>query len=375
MDFFNAELRYLEWKKQYEGGQIDADTFEEWVNTIYVRGPDSTAWHIGINTGLWYRQEGLAWVEDNPHKKYAQPAVSAEPPPPPPPRETNQPPAAPLPSSARPGRKSSTLTIVLIALGGFICLGFLVVGVFFASLLPEILATPTPQTAVINPPFPPSPVATEAPAPPTPPQTETPQQQPSGAAPNPARAVVFEDDFSDEGSGWQDIRVGENFDTLYFEGGYLIVVTTKGYTAQADPAREFSGPVSVEVDAVQNTGSPQDEFGLMCHYSKNSDGTGSYYYFAIASDGLGVIYRVDHGQKSLLLTEPPGDRSDVILPARQVNRLQADCLDGGRLSLSVNGAELVSASDSTFTGGGAGLRADSEAGETEIRFDNFVVFH
>ena len=45
-----------------------------------------------------------------------------------------------------------------------------------------------------------------------------------------------------------------------------------------------------------------------------------------------------------------------------------------RLSLYVNGELLAEAADSSFSGGDVGLRADSETGNTEIRFDNFIVF-
>jgi hypothetical protein len=372
MDFLEAELRYQEWKKMHRGGQIDDDTFEARVDALSIAGPDGCPWHIGINTGLWYRLEGDDWIEDNPHHRYAQAAASLEPPPPP--RESPAPGAPTQNVKARPKGKVSSLTIVLVILGALICLGSLAIAVLYSGLMPVLLATATPKTADLAP-FPTPPAETAAPAVPlSTVEFDPPRPEPSKAAQSPTRTVFYEDDFSDESSGWQDIRVGENFDTLYFEGGYLIVVTTKGYNAQADPGVDFPGAVQVEVDAVQKTGSPYDEYGLLCHYTKNSDGTGSYYYLAIAGDGLGVIYKVDHDRKTLLLTEPPADRSDIIHPAKQVNRLRADCLDGGSLLLVVNGVEIASADDNSFTGGGAGLRADSEAGETEIRFDNFTVF-
>ncbi len=193
---------------------------------------------------------------------------------------------------------------------------------------------------------------------------------PSGS---PSAAVLFQDDFSDPNSGWDDVRADEEANTYYFEDNYVVLINPAGFYTWANPYLNFTGDVQVEVDARQMTGSEYDEFGLLCRYAKNGDGTYSYYYFVIATDGLGVIYKVDHNEKSLIITDPPANRSDVIHSGDQVNHMRADCT-GERLILYVNGELLVDAVDSAFGSGDVGLRADSESGGTEIRFDNFIVF-
>lgn len=185
--------------------------------------------------------------------------------------------------------------------------------------------------------------------------------------------IQFQDDFSDPGSGWDDVRTGEDANTYYFEDEYVFLIYLADFYAWANPYKNFTGDVQVEVDARKISGSRYDEFGVLCRYVENSDSTSSYYYFAIAADGLGVIYKVDHDQQSLVISDPPQNRSDVIHPDNQVNRIRADCI-GDRLTLYVNGEILTDAIDPSFGSGDVGLRADSESGETEIRFDNFVVY-
>lgn len=184
--------------------------------------------------------------------------------------------------------------------------------------------------------------------------------------------VLFQDDFSNPSSGWDDIAVSGDTNTYYFEGAYHFLISPDNYSAWANPYLDFPGDVQVEVDARKISGSQSDEFGLICRYTENSDDTYNYYYFAIAIDGQGIIYKVDHNDDSII-SGPPQDMSGVVHSGEQVNRIRADCI-GNTLTLYVNDQILNSAADSTFSGGDVGLRADSESGGTEIIFDNFIVY-
>jgi len=358
MNFQDAIQKYKQARQKYERGEILAERFEEIVNGLQLTDASGQIWHIGVKTGKWYRFDGQNWVEDVPREiERSSPAgrrkVTVTPPPPP-----DEPEPQPTLRTQKPLRKRRWLIGLLIAgILGLCCLivavGAMMTGGFELVLFSSPTTAPSTgsgPTAV------PSTVAAEP----------TTQAGP-GFSPD---LIQFQDDFSDPNSGWDDIRVGE-ITTYYFEDSYFFLMYPAGYYAWANPNRNFPGDVQVEVDARKTSGSKYDEFGLLCRYGENSDGTSSYYYFAIAINGLGVIYKIDHDEKSLIVTDP--DRSDVILPGDQVNRIRADCI-GDSLTLYVNGERLIDAVDPAFGSGDVGLRADSETGETEIYFDNFIVF-
>jgi hypothetical protein len=373
MDFVEADRKYREWKRLFDSGQVDGAEFEKRVNELRLTGPDGSLWQMGVKSGLWYRFNGQAWVEDNPFPPEVGAVVQPsdlEPPPPPrePPGNTPVPSRRPAPQK----KKLSTLVLILIGLAGLACIGLVVAGIVIMGNLPEPVPTPPAQTtaAFMNTPVPPTP----SPYPAT--STAEPQPQlPTGQA-NPGQGgygIPFQDRFDDPASGWDDIRVGEDFSTLYFDDAYLIVVITDHFSAWANPGLNLTENIQVEVDARKTSGSSYDEYGLLCHYQENSDDTINAYFFAISSDGLGLIYKIDHDKKTLLLTDPPERRSDIIHPGDQVNRIRADCLDG-TLALYVNDQKLANVQDDSFTSGDVGLRAYSEEGETEIRYDNFIVY-
>lgn len=351
MDFTQTQQAYIHLKDQLEQGHITADEFESRVNEMTVTDSAGVLWQIGVKTGKWYRYDGQGWVEDTPREFSG---INAD--------------FAPLvtPQNVQPYQNQEqpqgNKWVGGLLIGGILaacCVIVVIGGWFIWSYSPSPAPFTPPAASSLTPPSIPLALTTE-----------------SGNTAFPAfppDLVQFQDDFSNPGSGWDDVRVGEDFNTLYFEDVYLFVITSADFYAWANPNREFPSDVHVEVDARKTSGSQYDEYGLLCRYAKNSDGTHNYYYFAIAIDGLGVIYKIDHDEKSLIITDPPKNRSDVIHPGDQSNRIRGDCI-GDTLTLYVNGQSLITAVDSSFTGGDVGLRVDSETGETEIRFDNFIVF-
>lgn len=369
MDFQETNRLYIHLKQQFDQGQITAAEFEKQVNDIRVTGPGGELWQIGVKSGRWYRFNGQAWVEDNPFPPEVGTVVQpSDLEPPPPPRE----PPGNIPIPPPQKKKLSTLVLILIGLAGLACVGLVVGGIVIMGNLPGPVPTLPAETAVtiINTAVPPTP----SPYPAALPTETTPELATEQANPGEGGyGIPFQDGFDDPASGWNDIRVGENFNTLYFENAYLIVVTTKKFSAWSNPGLNLTKSIQVEVDAKKTSGSTYDEYGLLCRYKENNDGTHNAYYFAISNEGLGLIYKIDHDEKTLLLTDPPEKRSDIILPGDQINRLRADCI-GDTLTLYINDQKLVSVNDSSFQGGDVGLRADSEDGETEIHFDNFIVY-
>jgi hypothetical protein len=366
MDFKETWRVYTELKEQFDQGHLSADEFEKRVNEMTVTDARENIWQIGVSSGKWYRYDGQNWVEDVP-QEFERSSTPA------PAQVTSAPPASPIGMKSEPvyrnqnrPRKNPWLIGFLIA--GIFGLCFLVVGIGGWLVWSNNLLSLVPATIPSSVPLP-NPSATNVVPSPAVPEPTTFAEP--GFPPN---LVQFQDDFSNPDSGWDDVRADENVNTYYFEDSYVLLINTANYYGWANPYMNFPGDVQVEVDARKISGSQFDEFGLLCRYVENSDDTTSYYYFAIAIDGLGVIYKVDHDEKSLIIADPPKNRSDVIRSADQVNRIRGDCI-GNTLTLYVNDEPLVSAVDPSLGNGDVGLRADSETGDTEIRFDNFIVYN
>lgn len=360
MDFKQTQQAYVRLKDQLEHGRVTAEEFETRVNEMVVTDSAGVLWQIGVKTGKWYRFDDQTWVEDVPREfersstaAPAKPAFVPSPVSPPPPFVSQSEPVYPSPK--QPKRNFWVSGCLIAGVLGLCCLVVAVGGWLVWHNNP----LPLPSALPIIPPL-------------VPPSLVSPEPGFTAGPGFPPDLIQFQDDFSNPNSGWDD-GVKEDYATHYMGGSYCIWRRdSNGYT-WANPYMDFPGDVHVEVDARKTSGSQYDEYGVICRYVKNSDGTHSYYYFAIAIDGLGVIYKIDHDEKSLIITDPPTNRSDVIRPGDQVNRIRADCI-GDTLTLYVNGQSLISAVDSSFSSGDVGLRADSETGGTEVIFDNFIVY-
>jgi hypothetical protein len=186
-------------------------------------------------------------------------------------------------------------------------------------------------------------------------------------APPTGSEVLWQDDFSDPGSGWEvsDYSAGS---VKYENGAYLVTASAQSYMWGA--ANRPFGDGTIEVDATQVVGPANDNngYGVICRVQSNGDG----YYFRISGDGFYGITKFADGQSEALVD---WSASDVINQGDALNRISVLC-NGSSLKLTVNGEVLAQISDSTFTEGDVGLTASSfEEGEgTEISFDNIVVY-
>ena len=186
-------------------------------------------------------------------------------------------------------------------------------------------------------------------------------------APSTGPEVLWQDDFSDPGSGWE---VGDypGGSVKYEDGAYLVTASSLG--RMWGVANRSFGDGTIEVDATQVIGPANDNngYGIICRVQSNGDG----YYLRISGDGFYGIHKLIDEE-----SEPLVDwtESDVINQGDALNRISAVC-NGSALELAVNGEILAQVSDSTFTEGDVGLVAGSfeENEATEISFDNLVVY-
>jgi hypothetical protein len=180
--------------------------------------------------------------------------------------------------------------------------------------------------------------------------------------------VYYQDDFSNNTSGWPQIRSEEGV-TDYESGGYRILVNLENQDYFGVPNISPQKDVRVEVDATKVAGSDDNDFGILCRYQDNNN----YYQFLISSDGYVGILKVVNGSLQNIAAENLIEHSAVNIGNAQ-NHLRADCI-GETLTLFVNNQQVSTAQDIAFTDAGkVGVYAGTyDVPGTDIRFDNFIV--
>lgn len=206
----------------------------------------------------------------------------------------------------------------------------------------------------------PAPVQEEEPAAPT-----EPTPLPS---PTPDSGILFEDDFSDTSSGWDRID-DEDGITDYYDGGYRILVNQDNRFFFANPGlTDLPNDVRIEVEATKLGGSDDNNFGIICRYQDTSN----FYRIIVSSDGFAGIILVQDGTSTNLTGEGlvPFDSA---LAGNATNEIRVNCI-GSTLTLFVNGEQVLTTQDSTFSNGDVGLFAGAfDIVGTDILFDNFIV--
>lgn len=180
----------------------------------------------------------------------------------------------------------------------------------------------------------------------------------------PSGAVLFQDDFSNASSGWEN-QSDEQFGTVdYFDGYYRIEVQGDHNMIWAGPGLNLTD-VRLEADMIKVIGSSDDLFGLVCR-AKNKE---NYYFFVISSDGYYGIGKTIDGVQSLINAEGMKP-SEIISQGKSINHLRADCI-ADQQELYINGQLVAQVSDSDLPRGDIGLLAGNLAAqENVVLFDN-----
>ncbi len=175
--------------------------------------------------------------------------------------------------------------------------------------------------------------------------------------------VIYEDDFSDENTGWP---VGDDSDVSYKyqNGRYRIEVKPSNYIRPITGGETLSD-VIVEINAKVEQSSGDGEFGLICRYQDDDN----MYMFEITQDGYYAIYRMLEGTWSPLIDYA---YSDTIASLTQAD-VQASCI-GNTLSLAVNGTVVAETQDTSLETGDYGFFTGTFTnGNHIVSFDNLVI--
>jgi len=177
--------------------------------------------------------------------------------------------------------------------------------------------------------------------------------------------ILFWDDFSDVTSGWDRQRTGDGV-TDYEDGQYLIQVDRANMNFFANPSISLAN-VRLEVEATNNGGEVNNEFGLICRFQDRND----YYAGLISSDGYFGIFKVKGGETILLGRDVMG-QSAAIKTGLEKNLMRLDCV-GKEIRLYANGIQLDACQDGDFAKGDVGLMAGAyRKPGVKILFDNFM---
>ncbi len=179
--------------------------------------------------------------------------------------------------------------------------------------------------------------------------------------------ILFQDDFSNSNSGWDQYREAD-FVTDYENGGYRFYVNQDNYDIWANPGLNFTDTI-IEVNATKVGGPDENDFGVICRYRDENN----FYMFLIASDGYYGIGAIENGGDLELISTDYLEYSEQINLGNATNAIRAECV-GDNLTLYANGTILADVRDSRFTSGDVGLIAGTfDIPGAEILFDDFVV--
>jgi hypothetical protein len=175
------------------------------------------------------------------------------------------------------------------------------------------------------------------------------------------------DDFSSNDSGWGTGTDSES-SVEYENGGLHMTVSTPFFVTWSTPSLEFIENVHVEVNVTNVSSDPDATFGIVCNEASN---TNNFYYVGVSSNGYYAFIKSAIVADDVYLKE---GTSDVISASAGSMRLGLDC-GNGVMTLYVNGTQIDTVSDSTYTSGTVGLFAatDDEVGGVDVTFDDFVV--
>lgn len=184
--------------------------------------------------------------------------------------------------------------------------------------------------------------------------------------------VLYEDDFREGRSNW---GVGTDADSAveYVDDALNIQLFRENYFVWTSPTDEQYQNVHMEVTVANNGSDADAAFGFFCAVQYPIDE--SHYYLAITPRGEYAIAKAALAQDDEILTNNGSwDSSDLIPENADSYRLGADC-GNGTLTLYVNGEEVDSVSDSTYTSGSFALFVLSPLTVDTINFsfDDFIM--
>jgi pSer/pThr/pTyr-binding forkhead associated (FHA) protein len=161
--------------------------------------------------------------------------------------------------------------------------------------------------------------------------------------------LVYEDDFSNPSSGWDDAF--DRYTTKqYGNNKYYIEVTTSNLVAWGLANRDVAD-FRLEVDAAQEVGPNNNGYGVLFRF-KDRD---NFYRFDISGDGFFLLSKFYEGEWVTLI---PWTASSAINVGQAANRLAVEAI-GPQIRVYANDTLLAEVQDDTLTNGNFGFFAST----------------
>jgi hypothetical protein len=247
-----------------------------------------------------------------------------------------------------------------------------VVAMTLATLACGGVTAPTPTVPPTQPPAPTSPpVATRAPTKPAPKPTKA---APTAGAPTetaPAATPAgssYTDDFSDSTSGW-GVGSSATSSAAYGTNEFVIKVNKTKWFSWTTAGQTDLSNIHIEVTAQNLAQAGNAGFGVLCNYLDKNN----YYLLGFTPDGYYAIIKTQGGNDTFLTsTKNQWIKTDKYQINAASYQIGADC-GGGTLALYVDGTQIDSVSDSTFTKGDVGLFVNTfDQAKSEVHFATFA---
>jgi len=176
------------------------------------------------------------------------------------------------------------------------------------------------------------------------------------------------DDFSVSSSGW-GTGTDESSSVEYADGGLKMIVYQPRYITWSTPDAETYENVHVEITINNQSSDPEAFFGIVCNEQGPS---ASFYYAGVSVHGYYAFIKSADGQQDEYLKE--GNSDAIASASSSPIQMGLDC-GNGTLTLYVNGQQIDTVADSSYTSGGVGIFAgsDDEESGTTVTFDDFVL--
>jgi serine/threonine protein kinase len=183
--------------------------------------------------------------------------------------------------------------------------------------------------------------------------------------------IILQENFSAASTTWG--VVDDENSLVYLDNEALrMVISKRNWFVWSSPNSIAYRDVYLETTVINNDTDQYTVFGLFCN--QQTDGQ-SFYYFGITPAGQYAIARVDSGKLENFITNNGqwGYSSLIDLNAPSYH-IEATCGEG-ILTLYVDGQQIDTVTDATYTSGRAGvfIWSAEQATKTDISFDDFLL--
>lgn len=177
--------------------------------------------------------------------------------------------------------------------------------------------------------------------------------------------LIYEDDFSNPGSGW--LRESkEECDSYYEDGEYHILVKRYDYATWVvnRNAGRFTNFI-LEIDARLVSGPNEAGYGVICRFQDHD----SFYRFLVG-DGCYLVGTRAGG----VWTELQGKTQSASIKENHDRNHLKLVATGSKIQVYANGHHLATVTDDSFAEGYVGVIVDTPEADAHVAFDNIKVY-